>query len=215
MRCKLPRLVAVTLALLTGGACGDDAPSGRSGNTELDARVRAGEEQTSRFGPGVPALPSSPSTTPPVSPFEAGNATQLIDGLRRAFKVEQLRVREVVLYAEGYVIVEAQDPANPEHLDRYVYRGGSLEAPSPLRGTQTEFAPELFGLSEPDWSMLPALAAEALRQIPTEAGEITHVIADRSEFDEGQVVLRVYVNGPRGGGYLKAAADGTVLRVYA
>ncbi len=46
-----------------------------------------------------------------------------------------------------------------------------------------------------------------------EEGEVTHVIVTRDLPFSPNIVIRVYVNGPRNSGFVEADAQGTILAV--
>jgi hypothetical protein len=48
-----------------------------------------------------------------------------------------------------------------------------------------------------------------------EEGAVTHVSVSRDTFSgDHQVVIRMYVSGPRSSGFIEADANGNILNVY-
>jgi hypothetical protein len=76
----------------------------------------------------------------------------------------------------------------------------------------------LFRLAEVDLAVIPRILAAATAAVDTEDGAAKHLRLDRSE-GSGDVVSwgpprwRVYVEGPRGGGYVEFGLDGKRKRV--
>jgi hypothetical protein len=119
---------------------------------------------------------------------------------------------EIVLYP-GYAFGTAQDPTRPERIDRYQLQSGAVGAGAP-QTNDPEAASKVFTIDVVDWGALAALAADAPRLAVVEEGEVTHIIIARDIFTEvHDVVLRVYVSGPRSSAFIEATADGTILRI--
>jgi hypothetical protein len=121
-------------------------------------------------------------------------------------------VLEIVVY-DTYVIAEYQKPAEPENVDRVIWRDGTVSEPEPV-GFSDGDPGAAFMLDDIDPDRIPPLANRALDGFQVDGGVVTHVIVDRFfGMDDGQVAFRVYVSNPErgGGGYLLARLDGTVL----
>ena len=119
---------------------------------------------------------------------------------------------EIILYPD-YAFATAQDPTQPERLDRYQLQDGSLSAPEPQ--TNDPDAPsKVFTIDAVQWDAIAALAAEAPRLASVEEGAVTHIYIQRDVFTEvHDVVVRVYISGPRGNAFIEATPDGTILRI--
>lgn len=126
-----------------------------------------------------------------------------------------VRARELVLYPE-YAILEAQDPANPKHVDRYMYRNGQVGDPEPVsvQSIRGKLEDNLVSLDEVALDKLPALIANTLQQLAYEKAKVTHVIVERNLPFSKHVVMRVYASGPRESGRIDYTGTGQVLRVY-
>jgi hypothetical protein len=119
---------------------------------------------------------------------------------------------EIVLYPE-YAFGTAQDPVRPERIDRYQLQSGTVGAGAP-QTNDPEAASKVFTIDLVTWDAIATLAAEAPRLAAVEEGEVTHIIIGRDIFtDAHDVVVRVYVSGPRSSAFIEATADGTILRI--
>jgi len=127
-----------------------------------------------------------------------------------------LLAKEVVLYPT-YALVEAQDPKNKQHLDRYWYRNGVVDEPEPLQVSSSDrdkLDKLVFPLDLISFDKLASVIEGALKEIPIEQGKVSHVILTRDMFSKQQPVVRVYVSGPRdGGGYIEYDGSGKRRRV--
>ena len=121
---------------------------------------------------------------------------------------------QVMIYP-GYAFATAQDANNPVHVDEYPWRAGVVGTPSPvtLMG-DGDLESNLFSATDVDWSFIARAVAEAPSLMPTvEAGVVTHIIVERSVFTaDFSVVVRVYVSGPRGGGYAEYTPTGQFVQ---
>jgi hypothetical protein len=120
---------------------------------------------------------------------------------------------QVGLYSD-YAIATAQNPTLPDHLDQYMWRTGSLGSGDP-QSNDPDAASKVFTVADVNWAAIGALTANAASLSAVEQGEVSYVLVSRDSFTEGgPVVIRVYVNGPRGSAYIEAGADGTVIAVH-
>lgn len=118
---------------------------------------------------------------------------------------------EVDFYSD-FAFAVAQNPQQPDHLDRYSWRIGQIETPTP-QSNDADAPTKVFGINDMDWAVLATVVAEAPRVLNVEQGELVYVSVSRDMFTEGNpVVARIYISGPRSSGYMEVAADGTVLR---
>ena len=157
----------------------------------------------------LPAVPSHPD----VNVWRAAGLTQAVEALRRAAG-GQLLFTHFVLYPT-YAIAEARNPGRPEDLDRYVFRAGVVDPPSPVmiagnRNLDTEtFTPE-----EVAFARVPALVRGAPAQSGIADARVTHVIIERDTvFAAGAVVVRVYAGTARRSGYVEYDATGRLRKV--
>lgn len=181
------------------------APVSDPGQTPGDDVAPPGSEVA------VPTVPAAP-----VSLFEPGPAGQAIAAIEQAVGAAPSNLLRVVLYPE-YVLAQAQSVSNPANVDAYDYRDGSVAGPEPVTlAGPGDLATSLYSSAEVDWSLIGALTADAIVQMPAiEEPVVTHVIVERSVFDPSfAVTIRVYVNGPRHlGGYAEYTPTGQLIQV--
>ena len=137
----------------------------------------------------------------------------MIAALRARF-ARETRVLNLDLRPEAFV-VEVQDPAVPTHVDRFTFEDGSFgePAPVPVGRNQKRLEAQLFPLADVDLGILPRLLAESKERARTEGGKATHVRIERaqgsSDYESwGRPVIRVFVQGPRGGAFVEYGLDG-------
>ena len=129
-----------------------------------------------------------------------------------------LRIRRLAVLAES-ADVEAQDPAVPAHLDRYVFEDGALGPPEPIQAgrNQRRLEASLFPFAEVDLGLMPRLLADARRRARTADARVAQVLIERTEGygdsgSWGRPLLRVVVDGPRGGAVVEYRLDGKHTR---
>lgn len=145
--------------------------------------------------------------------YDGGAAAAVTAALDAAAPGEPTLFTQIGLYGD-YAIVTAQDPTRPERLDQYTWRTAAVGTPTPQPDNPA--APGLaFGVAEVNWNAITALAAEAPRLAGVEGGEVGYVIVTRDTFVEvGPVVVRIYVNGPRGSAVVEATAAGEFVKAF-
>jgi hypothetical protein len=151
-----------------------------------------------------------------------GRAARAIAAIEQAVGASPARVGEVTVYPE-YLITEAQDPAIPDHINRYEWRDGDVPPPEPvqLSGPQEEVEASLFPTSAVQWAELSSMVRTAERAtlhntpLRIEEPAAQYVIVDRSSSsaDDGRVLVRIYVTGPRRSGYVEMTASGEIRSV--
>lgn len=155
-------------------------------------------------------LAQRPDTTAP-SLLEA--PAPLAAALRSRFG-QEARILRLSVQSDS-AEVQVQDPAIPLHVDRYEFEGGRLgEAdPVPVGRSRKRLEAQLFDLADVDLAILPRLLSDARTRARTEDGRATHVLIERregsGEYESwGRPVIRVYVDGPRGGALVEYGLDG-------
>ncbi|MEQ1703156.1 MAG: hypothetical protein ABMA25_23875 [Ilumatobacteraceae bacterium] len=112
-----------------------------------------------------------------------------------------------------YAIATAQNPALPDHFDRFTWRTGGLDAGTP-EPNNAEGATLAFTIDQLNWTALATAITGAVAASGVEQGTISHVTVERDIFgDTPELVARIYVTGPRSSGYVQVAADGTMVKV--
>lgn len=161
--------------------------------------------------PAVPAIPAAPAA-PAVAYF--ANATS-VPGAFQASIGSPLKVKEVVVY-DQYVIIEAQDPAKPQNVDRYTLRNGLVSGKDPIRLVGDEKAnlnAHLFDIASLNYALIPTLIADAKRRLAIEDGKPSHVMVDRRLAPKQQPQWRVYIGSQRDSGYVSYDMAGKMVRV--
>lgn len=122
----------------------------------------------------------------------------------------KVRVLDLKIY-DRRVQMQVQDPANPENVDQYDYRG-RVSSPIPVKlAGHGDLDANLFDLDEVAFDRIPALVEEAVAKMPMEGGAVGHVLVRRGLPFTKDVRITVYVEGTRKSGMLKADAKGHVL----
>jgi hypothetical protein len=149
----------------------------------------------------------------PVDVWRAAGLTQALTALRRAAG-GKLLLTELVLYPT-YAIAEARNPRRPADLDRYLFRGGTVDLPSPVTIVgNRDLDAETFTREEFVVAQVPGLVRAAPAQLAVEDARTTHVIIERDTvFAGGQVVIRVYAGSARRSGYVEYDAAGKLRKV--
>lgn len=133
-----------------------------------------------------------------------------------------LAILRVAVYSDS-VEVEARDPRQPMHVNRYTYADGQLANPEPVAVGRNErqLRARLFPLTAADLARLPELLPQALKEVRAEDGKVELVTIERDEYTSTMYDstswtkprVRVHVSGPRSGGYAEFDLDGKRGRV--
>lgn len=120
---------------------------------------------------------------------------------------------EVTLY-DGYGIVTAHEPATGD-VDRVVVRGMGAEAPTPMPSAVAR-DPEAarFASTDVNWQIVPALVERTPTDLGIPEGTVSHVIVEKNIPFSPDLVIRVYVTHPRGGGRIDYYAAGHPMRSF-
>lgn len=143
-----------------------------------------------------------PIVVEPVYPLRPGGIGAVIDAYRSTFG--DTLVQRLGLY-DDHAFAERALPDAPDRIADYSFRGG-------FQRSSESTSSRMPGHSDVDLAVLDVAAIEDLVQrAPALAdhpdGTVSHVLID----NDGTVTVAVYVTE---GGYVRATADGTVLRVY-
>jgi hypothetical protein len=208
----------VTLAAVAGVAAAwpkDDGPAPVRTDTSTtlmsaDAAAQLGPPQT------TPTGSVGGGAKGPVADLFGDGPTDAVDRvLLAAGSPEQLL--QLTIFP-SYLFVAYVDPAQPDHIDRRMWRDGEVEAasPNPIDDrVDADTTPKLFGKGEVDLARIPQLVADAPSRYATPV-TVTHIIIDRFLPFDSRVLVRVYTtpsDGRSGGGYVSYATDGTLVKV--
>jgi hypothetical protein len=163
---------------------------------------------------------TAPAATTPVAPpavtlLGTEGVTALIASYEAAIGASPARLLSLKLYPD-YAFATAQSPTNPVNVDEYPYRNGVVGPSSPVTLVgDGDLETNLYSSTDVDWSFLSAAVAEAPSLLPDVVeGAVSHVIVERSPFTPDlALTVRVYVSGPRGGGYVEYSAAGALIQV--
>jgi len=122
--------------------------------------------------------------------------------------------KELVIY-QYYALLEAQNPKNREHVDRYKLWANKVERPEAVRlgSDKKQLVGLLFSLDDVDFKILPRLIRGALAELRIEEGKVTHVFLERDSGARREPIWRVYVNGSRDSGFMEFSLTGEKRRV--
>jgi hypothetical protein len=149
---------------------------------------------------------------------DRGAARRALAAIEREIGASPARVREVLIYPD-YMIVEAQDPSLPDHIDRYTWRDGKVDPREPvhLSGPQADIAAALFPSSAVDFRAVPRIARAAERQqqratpVRIEKARASYFDIQRSTSLDGRVTIRISIEGPRRSGRVETGSNGEIL----
>jgi hypothetical protein len=183
-----------------------------TGKAEAQKILEDVQKQLDQAGiPGVQL--GSGSTQAQLSLLTSAGIKQALEEYKAALGVKQLAVKRLTFH-DTHSSLEAQSPKNPNHIDRYMYRAGSVGAPVPQRLSSSEKKNLKAVLFDPDQTALndmDTLKTTTLGKLAYENAEISHVIVERRR---GKTEILVYGSSPRDSGYVRFSDDGKVVRVY-
>ena len=158
---------------------------------------------------GASTEDAGPTTTTPADGYLAGDGPVEAMATFQAALGEGLKIREVGFYPE-YVIIEAQDPAKPQNIDRYTLRAGAIGDPEPVHLSASDIVEvQVFRVREVDWAVVSDVAARAAQRLRIEDGRPTYAYVEKNA--EKELRLNVSVDSPRRSGSVEADLDGNIL----
>ena len=127
----------------------------------------------------------------------------------RAALGDGLKIREAAFYPD-YVIIEAQDRAKPQNIDRYTLRDGSIGAPEPVHVSASEIIEvQVYRVRDVDWAVVSDVAGRAAARLRIEDGRPTYAYVEKN--DERELRLNVSVSSARRSGAVEADLQGRIL----
>ena len=152
---------------------------------------------------------------------DRGLAARAVAAIEGAVGASPARVGEVLAYPE-YLDHEAQVSKVPDHINRYEWRDGGIPPATPVQlsgpqeGGRGGAVPDVGRAVEacPSRST-PRARRAAHTPLCIEAPQAQHVIVERSTSpaDDGRVLVRIDINGPRRSGSVEMTASGAVRTV--
>lgn len=121
------------------------------------------------------------------------------------------RVTGLTVYPE-YADADAPKVGDSTEIDEYEYRDGVASWES-ADGTADPDDGGTVDLATIDWSILPALLADANQDLKVPDPNTEYIIVNPDWLDEGPA-LQIYLANDYGGGYLAANLKGQILKTY-
>lgn len=216
--------------LLAAGCSGEDAAVTvtveRTVTVTADGRpLPAGNPDDGIADPAEPVLPAEPETpVAPVNgddgvpdgytgpaPWDPGGMARVLDDLRPRFGGTLPQFTSIGVY-DGYVVFYVRDPEKPGNVDRYLWRDGEVQDPSPVRIDRAQVAPAAFRAREVNLDRVPTLVARG-RRVPIESPQVCCVLVSRQVPYSRAIQMTVAVSGTRESATLLADATGRVRRI--
>ena len=129
-----------------------------------------------------------------------------------------VRALEVIVYPD-YIFTNVQDSAQKMHVDRYQLRDGRWREPTPVKlfgnlKTEADIAAVTFDPNEVAFAEISKLVKDAPARVKVETPSISHVTVKRGLPFEKEVLIRVFVTGPRGNGFVEYDKKGTFMKAH-
>jgi hypothetical protein len=161
----------------------------------------------------APVETAPPVVVPEVNLFTGTQAGDMVASIAAARGAAPLRILTIAIYPT-YSFAQVQDPTIPANVDEFPWRDGSVGPSSPVQLIgEGDLEANLFSDTEVNWAAIPGLIEASAAALAIEGGEVTHVIVERNLPFTADVVIRVYVNGPRSSGFVEADAQGNITAV--
>jgi len=148
---------------------------------------------------------------------DEGAAARALADIEERVGLSPAQVTDISIYPE-YMIVEAQDPDIPDHIDSYTWRDGDVEHPTPvhLSGPQEDVDASLYPTTAIDlrdiWDIVRAAEDELENaEIRVEQARATYLYIERNSSLDGRVVIRISISGPRRSGNVETTSSGEIL----
>jgi hypothetical protein len=117
-----------------------------------------------------------------------------------------------LLVYPDHAVLQAQDPALPKNVLQYVYRGGTVSAPVPVKLLGTgKLEDNLFPLESVKIAVLPHLVREAKTKANMPEGLVSRVLLKRDLPDAVDVRFRIFVTSQRRDASLQADQTGQLI----
>jgi hypothetical protein len=214
------RLVSIVVTLAIVGALVPAAIafySVQQANPDVQSTLRAAEVAIEKARAQAETLKQTVEA--PAAPkenfFEGRAAVDLVSKFEAKLGADPLQGTRLVLYLD-YATLEARDPTKPTHVDRYLYRDGTIGEPDPVnvQSLRGKLDDHMVSFDQVALDKIPDLIRSTVSQLGYEAAEPSHVIIERNLPFTKNVVIRVYVSGARESGRIDYTAEGKVQRVF-
>jgi hypothetical protein len=199
----LTRVAAGVVLAVTLTACGSSGVHNKGATGSLEAP------------PSTVSTVERPVDLPgrAVQVFKPRGLQQALTALQRAIGTPA-RFTEIVLYPE-YAVVTARRTGHPNRLERWLFRGGTVDDMGPeMVTTPQDLDAITFTRDDVVWEVVPNLVPDSRARFATKGVKTTHMIIERDPvFAQGQLVIRVYAMSPAANGYVEYDARGGLRRV--
>jgi len=124
-----------------------------------------------------------------------------------------VRAVELTIHRE-HASLTAQSPDDPEHVNRYRYRGGRVDKGQPVPNARYrgKLSAHLFDLGSVPFARIPGFVEKAVSKLDYEKGKASHLIIRRKRGSSSDVTIRVFVSSKRESGSVEFDAEGKVVR---
>jgi hypothetical protein len=117
-----------------------------------------------------------------------------------------------LLVYPDHAVLQARDPAAPKTVVQYVYRGGLVGAPVPVKLLGTgKLDDNLFPLESVKLATVPKLAKDAKAKANIPEGVVARILLKRNLPDSTDVKFRVFVSSQRRDATLDADQNGRLI----
>lgn len=169
---------------------------------------RPAEKQTPTAAP--PSASSAPVVDPGPSLLTVEGFVPALAEIRARF-TDPIQALDLRVYSDR-IVLQAQDPNEPTHVDQYVYRNAKVSGPVPVKlQGKGKLEDNLFPLEDVKLDALPSIVARALDASPVEKAKVSHVRIKRNLPEEMDIIIRVHLTSARADAFVDADADGNML----
>jgi hypothetical protein len=117
-----------------------------------------------------------------------------------------------LLFYEDRLVLQAQNVERPDQVDQYVFRGGRIEGPVPVKLLgKGKLEDNLFPLDAAHLEQVPRFVVSALEQAEVPEGKVTRVLLKRNLPESMDIQFRAFVTNQRLDAVVDADKDGKVL----
>jgi len=117
-----------------------------------------------------------------------------------------------LLIYPDHAVLQARDPAVPKNVVQYVYRGGTVTPPVPVKLLGTgKLDDNLFSLESVKVAVVPKLSREAKAKANIPEGLVTRVLLKRNLPESMDIQFRIFVTSQRRDATLDADQTGRLI----
>ena len=117
-----------------------------------------------------------------------------------------------LLVYPDHAVLQARDPASPKSVVQYVYRGGTVTSPVPVKLLGTgKLDDNLFPLESVKVAVVPKLSRDAKLKANIPEGLVTRVLLKRNLPESMDIQFRIFVTSQRRDATLEADSTGKLI----